>query len=201
MAKTTTARGSDTRTRLVRGGVTLLADGGWGQVTARAVAEQADANVGLIHYYFGGMPGLRAAIATAVVEDLVGGLQTALLEAADVDALLDALRRRLTQPADATRSAILTAALVEGAAREPELGEALRDVVSQARTELAGWLAEQHPDWTRTRTTGIAALVVAAVDGLLLHTTFDPDLLVDSILDALRHLLATPAPNAEELAP
>ena len=56
------ARGDRRREQLVETGIALLDEQGWPGVTTRAVAERAGTNPGLIHYHFGGLPGLHAAI-------------------------------------------------------------------------------------------------------------------------------------------
>lgn len=64
-----TDRSDRTRQQLIDAGVQVLTEGGWAALTSRAVARRSEVNVGLIHYHFGGMPGLRAAIAQGATRD------------------------------------------------------------------------------------------------------------------------------------
>ncbi|CAM03317.1 TetR family transcriptional regulator [Saccharopolyspora erythraea NRRL 2338] len=183
-------RGARRRAHLVEVGVELLAEGGWPAVTTRAVAERAGANLGLIHYHFGGSANLHAAIARRATEVVVNPVLDELLGAPDEHAALGALRRLLPATTDDTRATRLAVELIAGAMRDPLLGEVLRDQLRQARADLADRMGQLHPDWTPQRRVGAATLIVALLDGLMLHRMVDHDLPADQALETLGELVA-----------
>lgn len=188
---------SATPDRLVHAGLDLLVEGGWSRLTSRAVAERAGANVGLIHYHFGGMPQLRLAVTVAAVDRLVGPLHRDLLATPDLAAMLEVLATAFDDASRSPAVATLTAVLLDGAAREPALADALRAALRDARTELTTRLAAEHPDWSAARSAGVATLFVAATDGLLLHASVDDSVPTAAALDALGELLGAGLPDPE----
>ncbi|NUR91229.1 MAG: TetR family transcriptional regulator, partial [Nonomuraea sp.] len=101
----TSARGDRRREQLVETGVALLGEHGWPGVTARAIAERAGTNPGLIHYHFGGLPGLHAAIFRRATDLLINPLVEELLGAGDERAALSMIRTLLpATPADVPSS-------------------------------------------------------------------------------------------------
>ncbi|MBE1537925.1 TetR/AcrR family transcriptional regulator [Actinomadura algeriensis] len=181
-------KGERRRRRLVDAGVALLAEGGWPAVTTRAVAERAGANVGLIHYHFGGLGALHEAIARQAGNTVVAPFLDELFAAPDERAVLAAARRLQGSSVD-PGTVRLSVELMAGALREPALGEALRDELRAAREGIAGWLGRVHPDWPPGRRAGMAAVIAALIDGLLLHHMVDPELSLDDALGALEESL------------
>ncbi|NBF00465.1 TetR family transcriptional regulator [Nonomuraea sp. KC401] len=183
-------RGDRRREQLVAAGIALLRDDGWQGVTTRAVAQRAGTNPGLIHYHFGGLAGLHTAIFRQATELILGPLVTELTQAADERAALATVRRLLPQATGDDQTTRLAAELIAGATRDPALGVVLRDELRQARGLIAGRLREAHAAWPRDRLDGVATLVVAAIDGLMLHYMIDGDLPVGAALSAVEDLLA-----------
>ncbi|TDB94548.1 TetR family transcriptional regulator [Nonomuraea longispora] len=183
-------RGDRRREQLVAAGIALLRDDGWQGVTTRAVAQRAGTNPGLIHYHFGGLAGLHTAIFRQATELILGPLVTELTQAADERAALATVRRLLPQATGDDQTTRLAAELIAGATRDPALGVVLRDELRQARGLIAGRLREAHAAWPRDRLDGVATLVVAAIDGLMLHHMIDGDLPVGAALSAVENLLA-----------
>lgn len=188
----TSQRGNRRREQLIEAGVALLAEAGWPGVTTRALAERADANVGLIHYHFGGLPDLHAAIAQKAAEEVIGPVLDALMQVEDLHAALDALGDLVPATTDAARTSRLAVELVAGGLRNPVLGEVLRGTLRRARAGIDARLAELHPSWPESRRSGAAVLVPALLDGLMLHRVLDPDLPVEQALATLGELFARP---------
>ncbi|MFI6053189.1 TetR/AcrR family transcriptional regulator [Streptomyces violascens] len=178
-------RGLRRREQLVDAGLALLVEGGWPAVTTRSTAERAGANLGLIHYYLGGLPQLKVAIAERACGLVFGAITTDLLGSGGVKEALDLLRQLLAEPSD-SRMSRLTIELIAGAQREPALGDVMRESLAAARAELSGWLSEHLPD----APPGTATLLVAVVDGLLIHRILDLELDVEAVLDAFAAFLA-----------
>ncbi|MBL3687000.1 TetR family transcriptional regulator [Leucobacter zeae] len=179
-------RSQRTRDGLVAAGVALLADSGWGAVTTRAVATLAGSNVGLIHYHFGGLPGLRLALAERASEEAIGPLIQVFLRSDDVDAAFDALQTGIADLVADERRVRLAVQLIAGASHDPDLGAAFRQDLREARAAIAAWLELQRPHWSAERIAGSAALFAALLDGLLLHRALDEDAPLEVALTVLR---------------
>ncbi|QKW37312.1 TetR family transcriptional regulator C-terminal domain-containing protein [Actinomadura sp. NAK00032] len=185
----TSPRGDRRRQQLVRAGIALLGREGWPGVSTRAVAEQAGTNPGLIHYHFGGLAGLHAEVFRQATDLVLGPMLAELLSAPDERAALETMRSMLARtPAD-EQSTRLAAELIVGAMRDPALGAVLRDELRRARAQIAGRLRELHPGWPRSRPAGVAALIAASIDGLMLHYMIDGELPVGDALTAVEELL------------
>lgn len=167
----------------------MLAEQGWPAVTTRAVAERAGANVGLIHYHFGGLAELRMAITRRAVESIVGPVLANLLGAADESSAVEALREVIPATAGDARAARLATELLTESLRDDDLREFARAELVRARQEIASRLETLRPDWPARRRTGAAVAVTALLDGLILHRVLDPELPVDAVIGALAELV------------
>ena len=171
-------------------GVALLADGGWPAVTTRAVAGRAGATVALIHYHFGGLPALHAAIAHQAAGEVLTPILDVLVAATSPADAVVTLRRLLPATTGNDRVLRLVVELVAGAGRDPALGQALQDALRRARVQLAERLGELYPRWPHGRRTGAATVALALLDGLMLHYLLDRELPASEALAALDALIA-----------
>lgn len=154
-------------------GIALLVDGGWDAVTSRAVATRAESNPGLIHYHFGGLRGLRVAIAERASDEAIGPLVDVFASSDDFATVFARLSSNVEVLVADDRRVRLAAHLVAGAANDPELGSAFRQNLVSARTLLIDWVANQRPQWAREQAVGVGTLIAALIDGLLLHRAVD----------------------------
>lgn len=182
------------------------------------MAERAGTNPGLIHYHFGGLPGLHAAIFRRGTDLLVGPLVDELMAVRDERDALVLIRALLPQTAgdepasqqiagDQPAAGLaagggstsrLAAELIIGATRDPALGAMLRDELRRVRQQIAGRLRVLHPDWSAGQAMGVATLVVAAIDGLMLHCMIDAEVPVGEALDVAERLLPGDASDVTE---
>ncbi|MCO5974020.1 TetR/AcrR family transcriptional regulator [Actinoallomurus soli] len=191
-------RGDRRREQLVAAGVALLQRDGWPGVTTRAVAEHAGARPGLIHYHFGGLPGLHAVIFRRATDLIIEPLVTELLAAPDERAALARMRTMMPRvPADEATTR-LAAELIVGATRDPALGVVLRDELRRARALIADRLGELHPAWPPARLAGVATLITASIDGLMLHHMIDCELPAREALSAVGELLGHENDHGED---
>lgn len=153
------------RQRLLTAAVELIPERGWTAVSTRVLAERAGVTPSVVHYHFPSLP--------ALLNEAVVGLMRQVL--AEVGVFLDSA----TTPADAvdamfasvdryTGADPLSLLFIEAylaATRDEQLREQIAGVVDGFRTRFGRWLGERGvaaPDET-------AAVLIAAVDGLLLH--------------------------------
>ncbi|MDA3643410.1 TetR family transcriptional regulator [Saccharopolyspora indica] len=182
-------RGRRRREELVAAGLSLLVEGGWAAVTTRAVAARGEANAGLIHYHFGGLPGLRLAVAERAGEEAIAPVVDALVDSPDARSAIEAMGAAISRVAADDQVVRLAVELVSGTRQDPALGEALRASMREARERIADWLGGLRPEWTPERRAGAATLVVALLDGMMLHRELDEDLPVDPALTVLGELI------------
>lgn len=175
-------------------GIALLCERGWPAVTTRGVAERADSRPALIHYHFGGLPGLHAAIARRAGDLIINPLVAELLGAVDERAALAVVRQSLPQATGDERTTRLAVELIAGAMRDPVLGEVLRDQLREARARIADRIGRLHPGWPPARLIGTATLIAASIDGLMLHYMLDPGMPVGEALGAVEDLLGEGRP-------
>lgn len=183
------ARGDRRREQLVHAGIELLGEGGWPAITTRAVATRAGTNPGLIHYHFGGLPGLHAAVTRHACELVISPLVTTFLDSPDTRTALDAMRDALPQTAGDENAMRLAVELIAGATREPALGAVLGAKLRELRAEIADHIRLRHPDWSRRRAAGMATLIIAFMDGLVLHHSVDPNIETAEAFSLLKSLL------------
>ncbi|ORB58175.1 TetR family transcriptional regulator [Mycobacteroides saopaulense] len=183
-------RGDRRRVQLVQAGVELLCEGGWPAVTTRAVATRAGTNPGVIHYHFGGLPGLHCAVARATCELVISPLVTTFLDAPDTRTALRTMRDALPRTASDDNAMRLAVELIAGATRDSVLGSALGAKLKEVRAEIADHVRLRNPGWSRRRAAGMATLLIAFMDGLVLHHSVDPNIdtaeafsLLESLLD------------------
>jgi AcrR family transcriptional regulator len=163
----------------VGAGLELLVERGWSAVTARAVAERAGTHPALLHHHFGGLPAFKRAVAAAAVHEAFEPAMAVLKAADSWPAGLAAAIRHADQHSDPT-TARIGAELVAAAIQDPEIGTLMDLALADARGRLVPWLASKgtrHPE-------GLATLLVAVLDGLLLHRLLDPALDLVEVADA-----------------
>ncbi|MFI6043617.1 TetR/AcrR family transcriptional regulator [Nocardia sp. NPDC051321] len=190
---TAAEQGEETRAKLMTAAVELIAEHGWGAVTTRMVAQRADVRPGLVHYHFSSVTDLLidASLQTARTEyDSVLAGALALPGPA-------AMTQMLTAIGSYTGTDTATVAMSEmmlAATRLPRLRTELAHFVARARATMTAWFHEQgtaDPEAT-------AAVVLALIDGLILHRMIDPSLAAVEVTGPLLRAAGIPQnPNSE----
>jgi AcrR family transcriptional regulator len=174
-------RGPRTRARLVSATQELIAEGGLGAATTRAVTQRADANIGAVNYHFGSKTALlRVAVADAV-ESIKSSIFAGQNGPPTADSVVAAVRTARPLAAGPCARVVLAAA-VEGP-RDPELADLVRAKLDDLRAKVAAVIGEESAGG------GLDTLLAAALDGLLLHAVIDPETNLDGAADALALLL------------
>ncbi|HZG90479.1 MAG TPA: TetR family transcriptional regulator [Pseudonocardia sp.] len=185
---TAAARGQQVRDQLRRAAVELIAEQGWRGVSTRAVADRAGVGAGLVHYHFASLEALLREAATAVLREAADGLDDLLDRADDPRA---AVRLVLGSLAGASGRDPVSLVFIEtylAATRDPQLRADVADVVAGFRQRLARRLA-RHGVADPERT---AAVLAAAVDGLLLHRGLDAELTAEYVGPVLDRVTTPP---------
>lgn len=181
------ARNVERRQLLADAGLNVLADAGARGLTHRAVDAEADVPTGTCSNYFRSREQLLNGLAKRVLERIAPAedrLQELATPNPSIDVMVDYIRYIVERTLGAPQ---LTLALFElriEACRNPSLAEVLGSTLATAyREDVAFNTGRGLPGGPFE-----IALLHFAIDGLLLDkltTSFDPDLDVDVVVDAL----------------
>ncbi len=185
-----------TRARILAAAAELVGERGWDAVTTRAVAERAGVNQALVHYHFGSMDLLlRDAVLAAMRSELDAALAPLMAGGSLADGLRG-LAAELAALDPASPRAMLFVEAILRTARDPLVREAMAGELRAARALLAERISAEaragtiRPDLSPE---DLAALITAALDGLLLHRIADEATGVSGAVEALLESLAAPA--------
>jgi AcrR family transcriptional regulator len=180
---TSSERGREVRRRLLRAACELVPERGWAAVSTRIVAERAGVAPGLVHYHFASLQALLTEAAIGAMRETVDAAATLLERARTPDELVDLLVTEVDRyPGDDPASLLAVEAYL-AATRDAPLQSELACVLEDFRDRIAGRLHEHgvaDPDAT-------AAVLAAAVDGVLLHRALAPQ---PAVAPVLRRIVA-----------
>ena len=184
---TSAQRGHEVRQRLLDAAAELIAERGWAAVSTRAVAERAGVAPGLVHYHFTSVQELLSRAAIAVMRRVTAETVPLLAGAGDPCELAEALVASLGAYSGTDPVSVVFVETYLAATRDPELRAGVAEVIAQFRTGLAIRLAElglADPEST-------AAVLCAAIDGLVLQQALDPTLSAAAVRPVIRRTLVT----------
>ncbi|MFE9750046.1 TetR/AcrR family transcriptional regulator [Saccharothrix saharensis] len=169
------------RQRLLHAATELIAEKGWGAVSTRMLADRAGVGSGVVHYHFDSTQAVLVQAAVGALRTAVDGLASVLDQA---DTPSDALGLLLSALDGHGGQELFTETFL-AATRNDELRHAVAEVLMEFRRTLAEWLASRDvPTPVET-----AAVLAAAVDGVLLHRALSPDLSADVVVPVLGRVL------------
>ncbi|WIY83401.1 TetR/AcrR family transcriptional regulator [Propionimicrobium sp. PCR01-08-3] len=184
---------AEMRTRLVDAAIEQLADDGMRGVTHRRVEQRAGVSQGLVKYHFGTLDGLIEACVERLADVELGSVMRVtpdqVAEAQETNTIpskvWDAARN--TWQAITAHPGLIRARyeLFLHAARNPEL----QDIVRRGRARFIAAAAKSLP--LAADPQAAARMVIALVDGLVLHQISAPDAVLDELGPA--YLLAAGA--------
>ena len=187
-------RGREVRQRLLDAAAELIAERGWTAVSTRAVAERAGLASGLVHYHFTSVQALLSQAAIAVMHRAAAEMDPLLAGVGDPSDLAEALVASLDAYTGIDPVSVLFIETYLAATRDPELRAGVAEVIAQFRTGLATRLAElgvAEPEST-------AAVLGAAMDGLVLQRALDPTLSGAAVRPVIHRTLVTTERRKED---
>ncbi|GAB3543526.1 AcrR family transcriptional regulator [Actinopolyspora lacussalsi] len=187
MAATAKERGREARERLLRAAAELITERGWNGVTTRAVAERAGVTAGIVHYHFDSVDALLTETTIGTMRAATAWLKTALERVGSADEALTTLLAALDSYGGNDPESVLFVEAYLAATRDPGLRERISAVLTELRTALTGRFTEHGI----TDAEATAAVVVASLDGLVMHRALNPALTAGSVRAVLRRLLTT----------
>lgn len=181
-------RGRAVRTQLLAAAAELISEIGWNAVSTRNLAERAGVGPGLVHYHFDSLQALLRQAALAEMRLVLEEVNTVIAAADGPAAALDAMLAALEGYTGEDRSSLLMIEAYLAATRDPELHSQIAELMLGWRTRMSATLTQSgHP-----QPEAAAALLLAALDGLVLQQGLDPDLRLPDLAPLLRTLLLHP---------
>ncbi|TMR09130.1 TetR/AcrR family transcriptional regulator [Nonomuraea turkmeniaca] len=177
------ARGQETRQRLLDAAVALVPELGWGGVTTRVVAERAGVAPGVVHYHFASVTDLLIAAGTGFSGGVLDQMAGELTARADIGEGVDWLLGELACYSGVDPASLLMVEMFLASTRLPGLRERLGGQIAGFRSRVASWLAERGYQGDAEVA---AAMLAAAVDGIMLHRALDPGLDIAALAGPLR---------------
>ncbi|MGW7518690.1 TetR/AcrR family transcriptional regulator [Streptomyces sp. NPDC054796] len=179
----------EVRRRLLEAAAGLIAERGWGAVSTRTVAARAGVGPGLVHYHFDSLQALLREAAVGVMRALTGELTTLLDDAGTPEEGLELIVSSLFRYAPEDPTSLLFVEVYLAATRDEVLRRTIGEVMGEADAPLARWLAGHGiPAAERTST-----VLLAALDGLMLHRALRPGLTAEDVLPVLARTLHSSA--------
>jgi AcrR family transcriptional regulator len=159
------ARGRDVRQRLLAAAVELIPERGWTAVSTRVLAERAGVTPSVVHYHFPSVAALLDEAVVGFMRGVVGGIDEVLDAAETPAAAVDALVASVTRYTGSDPMSLLAVEACLAATRDERLRDQIAGVLADSRHRVGRWLADHEVPEPETT----AAMLLAAVDGLLLH--------------------------------
>ena len=193
MTPTSAERGHETRQRLLDAAAQLIVEDGWGAVTTRRVADRAGLRPGLVHYHFSTVTDLLIEAALAVARREMARASEAIAQADDPSQGVAQVLEAVSEYTLSDPTTVLFSEMLLASTRLERLRTQLAELMTQWRTEVAGWLranAAESAGGSGADSTGgsgdasasgddaeaTALLLGAAIDGLVLHRLIDPSI-------------------------
>lgn len=188
MAPTAAERGREVRQRLMAAAAELIAERGWTAVSTRIVANRAGVAPGLVHYHFASLHALLTETAVATMREALGSLDALLEQAGTPAEALDLLLASLDLYTGRDSVSLLFTETYLAASRDESLRRTMVATIGEFLERFGRWLdahGVEAPEQT-------AAVLAAAIDGVMLHRALNPAVTADAVAPVLRRLL-TPA--------
>jgi AcrR family transcriptional regulator len=185
VVRTAADRGREVRLQLLSAAAELIAEVGWNGVSTRVLAERANVTPGLIHYHFPSLQALLRDAAVGMISDLLSAAESSVEDAPTVDAGMEMLLGSLDAHTGSGPAPLLFAEAYLAATRDETLRVELIALLEEFRQKLARWLGgygAKAPHAT-------ASVLVAAIDGVMLHRGLDPELTSSAVAPALCRLV------------
>jgi AcrR family transcriptional regulator len=185
-------QGAATRAAILEATVALIGELGWGQVTMRKIAARAGVPHGAISYHFQGKDDLlRKAAVSGTLRALAEPLAMARA-AGGIQEMVEGTLGWFMSGGLQDPSVALLLETARQSTRDPALREPLAAEMRKFRAALTELVQQGQESGHVNRdapASGVATMVAALLDGLLLHLILDPELDLQDAADAVRTLL------------
>ncbi|GAA3703875.1 TetR/AcrR family transcriptional regulator [Nonomuraea antimicrobica] len=165
--------------------------------------ERAGVAPGVVHYHFASVTDLLVAAGLGFTEGLLGRLAVELRGRPGIEEGVEWLLGELSRHSGTDPASLLVVEMFLASTRLPELREQLGEQIVRFRASVAYWLVERG---YRGDAGAAAAMLAAAVDGIMLHRALDPGLDLATLAGPLRAMFGPtpgddPSPNLRRAEP
>jgi AcrR family transcriptional regulator len=188
--QTAAERGKEVRQRLLSAAVELIPELGWNAVSTRILAKRAGLASGLVHYHFESLQALLRHASIASMRDALQAIEVIFDQADTLEAGLDMLIGALESYTREDPSSLLFVESYLASVRDTRLAADLAGLLVDFRQRFAEWLrahGQEQPEAT-------AAVLAAALDGILLHRALGPHLSPSAVRQVLGRVLVHTEP-------
>jgi AcrR family transcriptional regulator len=159
------------RARLLRAATELVPERGWCAVSTRLLAERAGVTPSVVHYHFSSVQALLVEAVLTAMRGVVVAFDPVLESAATPAELVDMMLASVAGYSGDDPLSLLFVEAYLAAGRDETLRTGIGEILTEFRTKLSYWFGEHGVG----DPAGTAAVLIAAVDGLLLHRVLKPD--------------------------
>jgi AcrR family transcriptional regulator len=180
--------------QIVDAAARVMARNGYGGTTMKDIAAEAGITAGLIHYYFDSKEDLLLAVTAALCEQMRSDAEQAFAASGDAPpiarawAALQATKDHLARP-DQQRLFVETVTLALSEPRMREQMAKLYESLLDSSTAMVEELSRQVPTPPPVPARDLAAVFVAAIDGMALQKLLDPSRDEDALYRAFGFLV------------
>lgn len=189
MTSTNAARGHEVRRRLLAAAVELIAERGWTAVSTRVLADRAGVTPSVVHYHFASLRALLNEAAVDLMRQVLAELDEVLESARTPADAVDGMLAASNRYTGGDPMSLLAIEAYLAATRDELLRDEIDSVVEEFRQRFSRWLdarAVIAPDET-------ALVVIAALDGILLHRGLGSGMDATSVAPVLHRLIEVDA--------
>ncbi len=171
--------------RLLAAAAELIPERGWSAVSTRVLAERAGVSSSVVHYHYPSIQSVLREAALGLVTRLVGELDAVLARADTAAGAVRELLAAIRAYSGTDPASLLAIETYLAASRDEQLHAGIAEALAEFRTRLGRWLGEH----TVPAPEPTAAVLAAALDGLVLHRGLDPNLDSTAIDEVLARLV------------
>src|SRR5262249_23911262 len=193
--RTAAERGREVRQRLLAAAVELIPELGWTAVSTRILAQRAGLAPGLVHYHFESLQALLREASLASMREALQAITSVFEQAHTPEAALDMLVGAMDAYTGTDRASLLFVEAYLASLRDPRLGQDLALLLVDFRRRFGEGLATHgYEDPAAT-----AAVLSAALDGVVLHRAMGPDLTSSAVRQVSGRVLVQTEPRLGRL--
>ncbi|GHG49660.1 MULTISPECIES: TetR/AcrR family transcriptional regulator [Amycolatopsis] len=170
MASSMAARGEQARQRLLAAALELAPERGWSAVSTRVLAERAGVTPSVVHYHFASVQAVLVEAVLGAMRGVLAEFEAAFERARTPEEVVDAVLGSVEGYTGTDPLSLVFLEAYLAATRD----EALRRGIGELVDGLRARLADRLGGWGVPDAGAAAAVLVAAVDGLLLHRALSP---------------------------
>ncbi|MFI5696340.1 TetR/AcrR family transcriptional regulator [Kribbella sp. NPDC051586] len=165
----TASHGQEVRQRLLAAAAELIPERGWSAVSTRILADRAGVTPSVVHYHFRSIQDVLSEAAITAMRQVLAA--TDFTTATTPTSAIDAMLASVEQYDGTDPMSLLFTETYLAATRDEHLRARIASLMIEFRTRLSDWLAIHQV----AEPAATAAVLAAAIDGLLLHRSLGPE--------------------------